>query len=153
MHSYMHTNSSNPPPTMTGDALAIYRAIRAGTPIVIAPGHYTPDALAIVAERLRCDEGAAALASLGVDAWIIDRPVGDTEYVEAAVHVATEPRGSVDGEAAARIVARIRSGLAASDAIARTLTQCDRPVLSRGAIDRMNRDADAAQRRINRPHP
>lgn len=148
MRSYLHTNSAIMPPTMAGEALAIYRAIISGQPIRIERGHYTPEDLALVAERMRCDEAVTGLRRLGIDARVVDRErVLDLTYVEAAVRVGDAV--AVDAEAALRICQRLEGGLTLDVALARTLAQCEQPVLSEHALRAMEREAEAVMRRLN----
>lgn len=154
--SYGHANSALNAPTLSGDALAIYRAIAAGTPITITRTHFTPEDLRLVAERLACDESAAHLRSLGVRALVTESPQDDPErrdlYVSASVSIYLDdhvPRW-LNSEATNRVAQRIESGLSPLEAVDRTLAQCDRPVMSEHALRELEREADSAERRSMR---
>lgn len=157
MKSYMHTNSSLSAPTLRGDALAIYRAYMSGAPIVMRKDRYISETLCLVAERLACDSAAANLRRLGLDADVTQSrdaldesvSVNDVRYVSAGVSILM-PNATMhgfDAEAAERIAQRVESGLSVDDAIARTLEQCPRPVLSTHHLNQIEREADAADRR------
>jgi hypothetical protein len=162
MNSYMHVNSAVEAPTLDAETLTLYRAVRTGSPVVLASGRAPlPEMLRTLAERLACDAAAEELRRLGVDARVTESPerldptvpVEEVRYVSASVSILGPERGEMsclDAEAALRIVQRLGAGLTLRDAIDRTMEQCYRPTLSDGALRRLEREADAAQRRLLR---
>ena len=150
MKSFMHANSATMPPTLTRDAIRIYRATLSGQPVEIMGGHYLAQDLRLVAERIDCDGAVIALLRAGaLGCRVVDR--GD--YVEAAVHIARPDLthlATVDAEAANRVAQRVASGMTLEDAVARTLAQCETPVLSGHALDKIEGAQAAAERRLDR---
>lgn len=151
MKSFLHTNSATMPPTLTRDAIRIYRATLSGQPVEIMGGHYLAQDLRLVAERIDCDGIVATLQRAGaLGCRVVDR--GD--YVEAAVWIARADLthlATVDSEAARRIAQRIASGMTLDAAVERTLAQCEAPVLSGHALREIEHRQEAAERLLDYP--
>lgn len=156
MKSYAHANSAIEPPQLTDIQDGLYLALTTGTPL---PGPFTharhvAHDLRVVAERLDCDDRAAQLRALGLDATAGygDRRTERIHLVVACVSIHSDAEGLfvLDAEAAHRLAQRLASGMALPDAIERTVEQCERPVLSEASLRSLERDADAHVRRVER---
>lgn len=144
MISYSHPDSANHPPVMSDEEHALYIAIREGQAVTLPRGHFGAQTLRLIADRIDCEGVAHDLAAHGVDdARVVDTPRYHSVGVNLGAH------GWVDLAAGRRVLARIMSGMSPERAIARTLGECDRSVVSHRAILDIEAEADANERRLS----
>jgi hypothetical protein len=153
MNSYMHKNSAVEPPTMSIDAVKIYKSILDGSPIVLTRKYGFSDDLRALAERLDCDSLVSPLRKHGIDAAVVGRATPEITYYESAIRVDVPDAGiytAMDADAASRVLQRVDNGLTPVEAINRTLEQCNRPVLTEHQLKLLENAADAVERRLMR---